>query len=357
MLYAMRRHRLRAKCVTVESEALLITAPPNVRYLSGCSLPGSVLLLTAHRDVLVRPIPSADSPCRSTPDPPETQAMTVVSCGTGKALVTAVQTAEDCNSASLRVEERHLSVSDHRLIRATAPGLHLIGLETTVEDFRRVKDEQEIGNLRKAAAVAGEVLREFMGTWVLGRSEAHLSLELEHRVADQGATGAEFRASAGSGPHSGGMDHTPTRRRVRTGDFLSIRLGVIRGGYHCEVARTFVIGADPQPWQIDTYGTAFQAQRSIREHLRTGAAFLAPPRGEESSPVCTVHGLGLEPREEPHFDAQGTVDPCTAVVAACSFRRTGLGGVLIGDTLITSPKAGRPPELLTTTPKDLIRLP
>lgn len=366
-VYAARRGLLRDRCAAAGNAAALITRPANVRYLSGASPLGAVLLLgPGGEDMLFcagQPTGEADEGRLD-----EHLRLSVLAGPGADPAVAAADAASAARAESLAVEEHHITVGRHRALSSVAPALRLADLGTAVEQQRLVKDEEEIACLRIAAEIADQALGELLESILVGRTERHLALELERRLVDHGADGPAFPTSVGTGPHSGRSRHRPSDRRVEEGDFLSVCLGANYRGYRCEIGRTFVIGTTPADWQIELYELVFAAQRAGREALLPGAAYrdvdhaarsvLDSAGHGEALAAWTGHGVGLEIDEDPQLapTAMGKLDACVPVTVEPGVHLPGRGGVRIDDTLVVRPEADGGPELLTITTKELLAL-
>lgn len=391
-----RRARLRDRCAASTAhdgpaDAVLISSPANVRYLTGRAAPGSALLLGPDgQDTLVS-VPGG-GPANGAHPADDLREVTLQvrggplgvppghgpgSCpgdaesgsgAHGDAVVAAAGLAERSGARALAVEEHHLTVARHRALAAAAPSLHLADLGLAVEQQRVVKDEEEISALRVAAEITDQALGELLESILVGRTERHLALELERRLIDHGAEGAAFPTSVGTGPNSGLAGHRPTDRRVEEGDFLSVRLGARYRGYRCQIGRTFVIGTAPASWQIELYDIVFAAQRAARESLGPGTECREVDRAARqvlgaaghgaALGESTGHGVGLEIGEDPRLSpaAVGKLDACVPVTVEPGVHLPGRGGVRIDDTLVVRPQADGGPELLTITTKELLAL-
>ncbi|MFJ3965834.1 aminopeptidase P family protein [Streptomyces sp. NPDC090036] len=365
-VYAARRSLLRDRCAVAGNAAALITRPANVRYLSGASPLGAVLLVGPAEDMMF----CAGAPTGEADEGRLDEHLNVSVLGSpgGDPAVAAADLAASVRADSLAVEEHHLTVGRHRALRSVAPKLRLADLGTAVEQQRLVKDEEEIAYLRIAAEIADQALGELLESILVGRTERHLALELERRLVDHGADGPAFPTSVGTGPHSGRSRHRPSDRRVEEGDFLTVCLGANYRGYRCEIGRTFVIGTSPADWQIELYDLVFTAQRAGREALLPGAAYRDVDRAArsvldsaghaEALAPSTGHGVGLEIDEDPQLapTAMGKLDACVPVTVEPGVHLPGRGGVRIDDTLVVRPEADGGPELLTITTKELLAL-
>ncbi|WUL62661.1 aminopeptidase P family protein [Streptomyces sp. NBC_00344] len=365
-MFALRRERLRDRCLAAGSAAALVSRPANVRYLSGTAPAGAVLLLGPGGDELLCPVDPAGDPAAGRPD--EHLRLRMLPAAGGDPAVAAAGLLGATNTRSLAVEEHHLTVARHRAIGSVSPGLHLADLAGAVEQQRIIKDEEEISSLRTAAEIADQALGELLESILVGRTERHLALELERRLIDHGAEGPAFPTSVATGPNAGLRRHRPSDRRVEEGHFLSVCLGAAYRGYRSEIGRTFVIGTSPANWQVDLYDLVFAAQRAGREALVPGAACRDVDRAArqvldaaghgEGLPQSTGHGVGLEIDEDPQLApaAMGKLDACVPVTVEPGVHLPGRGGVRIDDTLVVRPEADGGPELLTITTKELLAL-
>ncbi|MFI8852884.1 aminopeptidase P family protein [Streptomyces sp. 891-h] len=382
-VHVSRRARLRDRCAANtahdgSADAVLISRPANVRYLTGRAAPGSVLLLGPDgQDTLVSA--PGEGPANGA-HPADDLREVVLDVPSGAyaaephggarndAAVAAAGLAEKSGARALAVEEHHLTVARHRALADVAPSVRLADLGLAVEQQRVVKDEEEISALRIAAEITDQALGELLESILVGRTERHLALELERRLIDHGAEGAALPTSVATGPNSGLAGHRPTDRRVEEGDFLSVRLGARYRGYGCQIGRTFVIGTAPEAWQIELYDTVFAAQRAARESLGPGTECREVDRAArqvlgaaghgEALGESTGHGVGLEIGEDPRLspEAVGKLDACVPVTVEPGVHLPGRGGVRIDDTLVVRPQADGGPELLTITTKELLAL-
>lgn len=366
-VHAERRDRLREHCSASGLDAVLVTRPANLRWLTG--LDGVQALLLTPGTALVAGAPRPDPGTATDPDGGLTRldADQDPPCAAEDAVDPAAALAARATGRTLGVEEHHLTVVRHRAVSAAAEAdLRLVDLGRAVERLRTVKDEEEISCLRIAGEIADQALGELLESILVGRTERHLAMELERRMIDHGADGAAFPSRVGAGDHSGLARHAPGDRRVEDGAFLTVALGACYRGYRTSATRTFVVGLSPADWQAELHREVFAAQRAAREALTVGGAFDAADRAarqvlDASGLTCGDPfgaGVGLEIGEQPHLGPQelGKLDnrvPVTVGVGVCI---PGRGGVRIEDTLVVRPSEDGGPELLTITTKELLAL-
>lgn len=358
-VFAERRERLRERCSGAGVDAALVSAPANVRWLTGVAGAEALLL---ERDRALVCVPHA------TRDRDEALDELLLAPGQDP----AIAAAQAAHAELLGVEEHDLTVARHRAVTEAA-GCRLRDLHHAVEQLRVVKDDQELACLRIAAEIADQALGELLESILVGRSERHLAMELERRMVDHGADGPAFPVRVGAGDHSGRARHLPGDRRVEEGDFLTVSLGACYRGYRSSATRTFVVGLAPQDWQVELHGIVFAAQRAARETLAVGASLDDcaraagrvleargfPPELDEG----VGHGVGLDVEEEPRPGALepwpgefGKLENRVPVTVGLGVALPGRGGVRIEDTLVVRPSEDGGPELLTITTKELLAL-
>jgi Xaa-Pro aminopeptidase len=358
-VFGERRERLRERCSASGVDAALVTAPANVRWLTG-ALGAEALLLGRGRALV--------AVAHANRDREEGLEELVVRPGQDPAVAVAATAKADV----LGVEEHDLTVARHRAVSEVAH-CELHDLHHAVEQLRVVKDDQELACLRIASEIADQALGELLESILVGRSERHLAMELERRMVDHGADGPAFPVRVGTGDHSGRARHLPGDRRVEEGDFLTVCLGACYRGYRVSAARTFVVGLAPQDWQIELHALVFAAQRAAREALVLGGSLddceraacrvLETTGHSDALAEGVGHGVGLDVEEEPRpgpLDLWpgefGKLENRVPVTVGLGVALPGRGGVRIEDTLVVRPSEDGGPELLTITTKELLAL-
>ncbi|MGA4543659.1 aminopeptidase P family protein [Uniformispora flossi] len=367
--HAVRRDRLRARVAAAGADAALITNLVNVRYLTGFTGSNAALLVHA---------PVADG-AQGRPG--------TVLCTDGRYTTQAAEEAPDVEvlvdrqtapelakravrdgARRLALEEHAVTVELYRTLGEAAEGAERVTLGRAVEELRRVKDADEIATLRIACEIGDQAIAEMIESILVGRTERHIALELERRMADHGADSPAFPTIVASGPHSAIPHHSPGDRRVEDGDFLKIDFGACYRGYHADMTRTFVIGNEPADWQVEIYDIVFAAQKAGREALAPGVETSAVHRAAQAVieasgygeyfPHGVGHGVGLEIHEDPRMGptTDGKLDACMPVTVEPGIYLPGRGGVRIEDTLVVRPPEDGGPELLTITTKELLVL-
>ncbi|MBI4020937.1 MAG: aminopeptidase P family protein [Candidatus Aenigmarchaeota archaeon] len=132
----------------------------------------------------------------------------------------------------LGMDETHLPVGRFRALSKKST---LVPIGATIKKPREVKDEDEIGLMKKAIALDREILG---GLRLDGKTEAAVAAEMELAFLERGAS-RSFETIVSSGPHAGRfIHHQPGSRRIARGDPVIVDFGAAVGGYCSDITRT-----------------------------------------------------------------------------------------------------------------------
>lgn len=359
--HAGRRARLRAQLPADEVDAVLVTDPLDVRYLTG---------FTGSNAALALPVG----------DGPEAEAATVLATdGRYTAQVAAqvpdVRAVIERASAAAALaalpararvgfDAEDWTVAAHTRMVGVAGARTLVPLAAPVAALRAVKDETEIALIERACAIADQALAELLEAGGLrpGRSEREVARDLEWRMLDAGADAVGFETIVAAGAHSAIPHHRPTDALLAAGDLVKIDFGARVDGYHSDMTRTLVLGA-PADWQRELYALVAAAQQAGVDAVRAGAEaaavdtaareVIAAAGAGELFTHAVGHGIGLAVHEAPAVSARATGTlPCgAAITVEPGVYHPGRGGVRIEDTVIVRADGA---QILTGTRKDLV---
>ncbi|RZS89406.1 Xaa-Pro aminopeptidase [Motilibacter rhizosphaerae] len=351
-----RRDALRAVLAERGVDAALVTAPADVRYLSGFTGSNGALLVAADgTDRLATDGRYLEQAAGQSPGLEVLPARAVAA-----ALVAAA-------AGTVAYQAQHVTVALHAdLVAAGEDRVELVELGPAVEELRRVKDDAELALLRTACEVTDAALADLLDSVHVGDTERALALRLETRFRELGADGAAFASIVAGGPHSAVPHHEPTDRPLAAGDLLKVDCGARWAGYCADTTRTVVVGAAPAGWQQEVHDVVRAAQRAGLDAVRPGAA----ARDVDAAARSVVegagwgerfvhglgHGVGLEVHEAPLLAASssGRIDARVPVTVEPGVYLPGSGGVRIEDVCVLLDDASR--VELTGTGRELRRV-
>lgn len=237
--YADRRAQLRRQVFGGKRspDAVLITNPANLYYLTGFTGSFGALLLTPDAERFLTGGIYATQAQNEIPDIPVVLNPTLKEFNaTLMAVVSAL------GARTLGVESTN-SVAGFQLLRRASrrAGVRLLPVGTPVEKLRRVKDEYEIACLRDAAALADATFQHIQRLFQPEVAEWDIAMEIDFYMRRQGAYPA-FDTIAVSGERTALPHGKPTERRLRKGDFVTVDFGARLNGYCSDLTRTVVIG-------------------------------------------------------------------------------------------------------------------
>lgn len=150
-------------------------------------------------------------------------------------------------------------------------GVRLVPLRGLVEQLRAVKDEEEVGLIRKAAEITDQTLAAVLSNLKFGVTERELAWQIERTMRELGADGPSFRPIVATGPNAARPHHPPGDRRIQPGDIVLIDIGAAFGGYHSDLTRTFVFGR-PDDKFLEVWRVVAEANEVARQAARPGAS-------------------------------------------------------------------------------------
>jgi Xaa-Pro aminopeptidase len=350
---------LRESLGRADLDALLVTALPNIRYLTGFSGSNALLLVTAIDCVLFTDFRYA------------TQVADEV--GTGVAvrieptsLWAGLWHAIGSVAGGQRIgfESSHLLHRDFARLLEQGSRWQWRPTSDLVEALRAVKDPGEVALISRAIAMAEQALARTLDALQPGLTETAVAGLLERYLREAGSDAFPFPSIVASGPRSALPHARAGSRELALGDVVLLDFGAVAGGYCSDLTRTVVLGKATTD-QRATYEIVREANARASGAIRAGMTGMAADAvARDYIDACGYgeafghslgHGIGLEVHEAPRLAK--TVDaPLAAgmvVTIEPGIYRPGWGGVRIEDDVLLT-DAGA--EVLTTFPRHLIEI-
>ncbi|HVY80386.1 MAG TPA: Xaa-Pro peptidase family protein [Steroidobacteraceae bacterium] len=218
-----------------------------------------------------------------------------------------------------------------------------------VEEIRRVKTQEEIEWIRKAADLADRGYEHFVRVARPGMTEFELVAEVEGFVKAHGAED-NFMLVASGGTEVTAMK-PPTERKLQKGDSVITELTPQINGYYAQICRTLVLGP-PSAKQLESHAIFAEAQHAAQDLLRPGVDIADVARvqndvfrkhgyGDYTGAQYTRvrgHNLGLYPDELPHVleNVHYTCKKDMAIIAHPNTYLPLSGYMVFGDTLLVT---------------------
>ena len=360
---ATRRARLGALLADRGMDAMLVSALPNIRYLTGFSGSNALLLVTADGATLLTDFRYATQ-VKTEVDPAVEVLIAPASLWAELWRILGARPSIGC----LAFETAHLLHHEtQRFLAAGAEGARWqwAPVVDLVEGLRESKDAGEVAEIRAAIAIAEQALGATLPLIHVGMTELAVAGELERALRVAGSEGFPFETIVASGPRSALPHARASTRVIARGDLLLIDFGAIHHGYCADITRTFVVGAPPTDRQREIHALVRESNGSASALVRQGmrgrdADALARDYIEragfgEAFGHSLGHGIGLEVHEAPRLakTAEAPLPPGAVVTIEPGVYLEGWGGVRIEDDVLLGPEG---PVVLTSFPRDLVQL-
>jgi Xaa-Pro aminopeptidase len=373
-----RQHRVAEILQSLDVARLLVTALPNVSWLTGFDGSAAAAVVHATPGTAVQLVTDnryADS------------AALLVRLGAGAVERVLVEQTYDetiatllladglpvgCEAASLTLarfrwfEARLASESVRPTLTATVD---------VVESCRIVKDAWEIDVLREAGRRLSAVAMGVLADLRPGIAERDVAQAIEAGLRRAGFSRPAFDTIVASGPRAALPHGRASDRRLAAGELVVLDFGGVYGGYCVDLTRTVALG-DPGPDARGWHAAVLAAQAAAIAAVTPGRAIADIDRSARDVLVArglgelfrhgTGHGLGLEVHEAPRVGPRraetahplpaGTVQLPEHLAAGMVFTvEPGVyvpdrGGVRIEDDVLVTASGV---EVLTSVPRTL----
>lgn len=339
------------------ADAVLVTDPYNMRYLSGFSGGEGILFISPERTVLI-----TDS--RYTEAASKESAFEVIEENRSRRRIGILSECIDKERVRvLGFEDTSMRYSEYATFSEKLTQVkQWIPLGSRLDDLRQIKTPEELELLAKAEAIGDAAFKAFLGIVKTGMTELEAAAELEYQMKKNGAEGFSFDTIMASGKHSSMPHAVPTEKKLEAGEMLTMDFGCIYRGYCSDMTRTIALCGVGRK-EKEVYDIVLRAQRAALSVIRagvTGEEVDAAARNviaENGYGDCfghaTGHSVGLFIHESPRCGqgARTVLRPGMIETVEPGIYLSGEFGVRIEDMVAVTENGCRN---LTSSPKELI---
>jgi len=360
-----RRTKIQSVLSQNRLDALLVSHLPNIHYLCGFTGSAGALLVTennswfftdgrytsqAHDEVKGSKVVIAQQPPL---------------LAAAKWVTTNRKSLGRKGAWRLGIEGEHLSVAARsRLAGALPSGCQLRQAPQLVEQFRMVKDAEEMDCIRAAVRLGERLFDRALETIRPGVKEAEVAAEMEYAARHAGAKEMSFPTIIAAGKRSALPHGRASEARIPARGFVVCDFGVILTGYCSDMTRTVHVGRPAAEAQrvYQAVGRAQQAAiEAVRPGISVGEVDLAGRKLLQREGLAryfthsTGHGVGLEIHEAPRIAVGQTeiLHPGMVVTIEPGVYLPGRWGVRIEDMVVVTERGC---AVLASTSKELMTL-
>ncbi len=340
------------------NEAIYLTKPSNIFYVSGYGGEGAALIGHCFC-AIVTDFRYTEQVTREAP------AFDVLEIRTGQRhAALAKEYLSDHGINTVRFEADDVTVADFEKMKSDMDGISLVPLNGETEQVRRVKEPSELALIREACDISCKALDHILPMIKEGISETDIRIALEFEMLRLGADGLAFNTIVASGENGSLCHAVPGPRKLRKGDFITMDFGAKKGGYCADMTRTVALG-DPGEEQRRIYGIVLKAQQESQDALHAGliassvdaiARDIIKDAGYGSYFGHGLgHSVGIDIHENPRLSptCNDILTENTTMTVEPGIYVPGIGGVRIENTCVIGADAS---ETLACFTKDLLIL-
>ena len=356
LLVTDREARALAEIDRHEIDALIVTSPTNIRWLTGFSGSNATVVVYDADITLFTDSRYADRAPVELGAAASSAEIVIARATLGDEIQELLGRAE-----LVGLEAEHVSWAQQRRIgEEWLPEQTIVPTIALVDQLRSQKDDGEIARIRAAAEIVDAALTVVRPLLAQQPTERDFARALDASIRSGGADDLGFDTIVASGPNGAIPHHAPGNRTIERGDLVIVDVGAMVHGYRSDMTRTFCVGP-MSPEQRHHYDTVLAAQQAGVDAMVAGAGtaqvdaaartVIADAGWADSFTHGTGHGVGLDIHELPRVakDVPDVYELGTVATVEPGVYLKGSAGVRIEDTCVVTTSGA---ERLTGFPKD-----
>lgn len=294
---------MKAEALLQDLDAIIVTSPAALYYLSGLENEDAVILLThSQRYYVTSPLYEVEAH-RSLSSDLTLQIL-------GSAEKTSFLRKEISSFGKVGIESANMSVLTYQAIFSEL-GIETSDISDRIYALRQIKSLSEMTLIKKAEAIVDHAFASVVKRISEGMTEKEVRNLLQADMLQRGADGMAFDTIVAFGENAAKPHARPSDRPLRKGDCIVMDFGAKYGGYCSDFTRTIHCGAPSEKF-LAAYETVLKAHMTAIEYLEKGGRSAAEADAVarsviEASPFKGAfnhslgHGVGIEIHEAPYL--------------------------------------------------------
>ncbi|MBI4789181.1 MAG: aminopeptidase P family protein [Chloroflexi bacterium] len=351
---------VRAKLAEQNLDALLITVPDNLYYLSGFGggeYLDATMVISRDQHWISTDSRYYEEVKQRAPN------FTLFEAGYDRVKVLG-EFPKQVPVSTVGFEAAHLTVATLKdwSKAARKAGFKLKPTTGLIEELRAVKDEGELAKIKRAVQITDDAFRHLVACVKPGMTEKQVAWIIETYMREHGADKVAFTLLVQSGPNGAFPHGEPTARPIAVGEPLLLDIGCRVDHYNSDMTRTIILGeADDRFKQV--YAAVLKAHTTAARRIKAGvkgkrADAFARAVAEKSEFKDHAfqhglgHGVGLQVHEAPRASklSKDTYKANMTLTIEPGIYIPGWGGVRIEDLVVIHEDGV---DVLTQSPKEL----
>lgn len=227
---------LKKRLIKEKLDALFVSKPANVSYLSGFSGDESCLLVTSKKDFFITDSRYFEQAKK------ETKNFQIQIAGEVNHFDLITSLIENNKLKKIGFEAKHITYGEVSKIRDRLKSAEFVPTYDLAEGLRVVKLEAEIGLIKRAVRINLSALELTAKQIKPGRKEKDLAALLEYRMRQEGADKPAFETIVLSGKRSSMPHGKPSDNCIKNNQPVLVDSGACFKGYNSDLTRVFFLG-------------------------------------------------------------------------------------------------------------------
>ena len=166
-------------------------------------------------------------------------------------------------------EKEDLKYSEYDALKKNLKGKKLIPVSKFIEDFRKIKDREEIKRIKKAAEITDKTFYRILKIIKPGLTEKFIQRKIIEIIENLGAERVAFEPVVSSGKGSAEPHYLASNKKIKNNDILLIDMGVRYEGYDSDFTRTVFVGKASQRFK-KLYNIVLETQKMAIKKCKVG---------------------------------------------------------------------------------------
>jgi len=341
MIIADRIKKIRRALKSLKIDALLVSNPSNIFYLSGFRGDDSLLLVTVDSSYIITDF-------RFEQDALNSALGFNVIAGPGNIYKKIASLVKRLFLKRIGFESAHLKVMQKEILTGliTARFLPVSGI---IENLRTIKYPDEIKAIKTSACITKKVLKRIIKEIKKGKTERDIAAQIDFLLRKEGADKSSFSTIVASGENSSMPHARPQKRKIRTGDAVVLDFGATCDNYSSDLTRTLFVGKISKYLSL-LYNIVATAQKRAISRVGPGVkisdvdkaarGYITKRGFGEYFGHATGHSVGIDVHESPsiNFKNHATLKEGMVFTVEPGIYIAGIGGVRIEDMVLVNKK-------------------
>lgn len=356
-----RNKALKKRLGDKDIDALLITNPVDIRYLTGFIGEDSMALVPingkGNKPWILSDFRFVAHIPREAPD-----AKVKIRKNTLPEAINEV--AEKYNWSRIGLQQSYVTLAQQKQLKKKAKFCKFVTVDDGLIHQRAVKSRIELTHIQQALKIQQQAFKEMLEFIQPGMTEQQVCAFLEYRMRALGADGSSFPSIIAVDGNAAMCHAIPSKTKLKKQCLMLVDFGAKSNGYCSDLTRTLFFGK-PKPKMREVFEVVLEAQRTAIATI--GPDVPLKKVDEAARKIITDagygdqfghglgHGLGLNIHEQPVLSAkaQGVLKEGHVVTVEPGIYLPDVGGVRIEDDILVTKNGYRELSSLPRTLEDM----